>query len=461
MATIRIPRLVGKASAAGVVSWYWQPSATLRKRGWQAQSLGQGGAIDDPPADIAERARSLNAKVDGATHLDAAAPADRRRLRRIQRPLTLGDGIRKFRDAGYPSVKRPGYVVEGSTATNYRYRLDALERWGGDVALTSITPQRVAKLRDALMQPARSGRWAGQVRHHEAHSTLRVGRTLFKWLEQQGLVARGSNPFSDFGLSSPEPRQEIWWQPAREAILAASRATVGADGRATKNVGDPALELAIDLAFSIGQREGDLLKLQVSQYAEIPAFKMHPEIWEQLAEPDATGRRTVMGVRIRQKKGKRWIEVPVVGATRARVEAQVAAAKEAATTSLLFDQATGLPWTQPNLEAGQRRFIRAFGDVRDAAIQRASVGEDGRATDGSLAAEIAELQFRDFRRTAVVYLGELGIEDHLIAAITGHTLDETKKILETYMPRTTGMAARAIALSQARGASVAKQEQVK
>jgi hypothetical protein len=50
----------------------------------------------------------------------------------------------------------------------------------------------------------------------------------------------------------------------------------------------------------------------------------------------------------------------------------------------------------------------------------------------------------------VVFLGELGIADQLIAAITGHTLDETKKILETYMPRTTGMAARAIALSHAR-----------
>jgi hypothetical protein len=59
----------------------------------------------------------------------------------------------------------------------------------------------------------------------------------------------------------------------------------------------------------------------------------------------------------------------------------------------------------------------------------------------------------------VVYLGEFGIADHLIAAITGHTLDETKKILETYMPRTTGMAARAIALSQARGGAAQKQEQ--
>jgi hypothetical protein len=127
-----------------------------------------------------------------------------------------------------------------------------------------------------------------------------------------------------------------------------------------------------------------------------------------------------------------------------RVEAQVAAAKAAGVTSLLFDRASGLPWTQPNLEAGQRRFIRRFAEIRQAAIDAAIAAED------ELAAELEQLQFRDFRRTAVVFLGELGIADHLIAAITGHTLDETKRILETYMPRTTGMAARAIALSQAR-----------
>jgi hypothetical protein len=296
----------------------------------------------------------------------------------------------------------------------------------------------------------------GRGRHHAAHETLRVGRTLFSWLEQQRLVPRGSNPFTDFALAQPGPRDQIWWQPQREAVLALAGGVdpVGVDGSTMK--GDPSLELAIDLAFSIGQREADLLKLQIGQYAEIPHYKMDPEVWEQLAEATEAfdQRRVVAGIRIRQNKGKVWIEVPVVGATRARVEAQIAAAKAAGVTSLLFDRASGLPWTQPNAEAGQRRFIRRFSELRDMAIECAIA-----ANDNDLAAALGALQFRDFRRTAVVYLGELGIADQLIAAITGHTLDETKRILETYMPRTTGMAARAIALSQAR-APAAKQEQV-
>jgi hypothetical protein len=131
------------------------------------------------------------------------------------------------------------------------------------------------------------------------------------------------------------------------------------------------LELAIDLAFSIGQREADLLlKLQIGQYAEIPHYKMDPEVYEQLAEAtDAFDqRRVVAGIRIRQGKGKVWIEVPIVGATRARVEAQIAAAKAAGVTSLLFD-AHRPAVDQPNLEAGQRRFIRRFAELRDVAIE--------------------------------------------------------------------------------------------
>jgi hypothetical protein len=180
---------------------------------------------------------------------------------------------------------------------------------------------------------------------------------------------------------------------------------------------------------------------------------MDPEVYAQLAEPDASGRSCVMGIRIRQNKGKRWIEVPVVDQTRRRIEAQVAAAKAAGVTLLLFDGSTGLPWTHPNPEAGQRRFIRDFAELRSAAIAAAAERQQHQ-----LAAELEQLQFRDFRRTAVVFLGELGIADHLIAAITGHSLDETKRILDTYMPRTTGMAARAIALSQARKPASAKQE---
>ena len=50
------------------------------------------------------------------------------------------------------------------------------------------------------------------------------------------------------------------------------------------------------------------------------------------------------------------------------------------------------------------------------------------------------------------------IDETSIAAITGHDIDETRRILRTYMPRTTGRAARAIALVTAREAKEAAKE---
>lgn len=432
MATINIPRLVGKTNKAGLTTWYWQPSKSVRAKGWAPQRLGASAAAD-PPEEVCTAARRLNEQVEEGAGLRAAM------VRRLQRRLTVADAIRRFEDAGYPSVRRPGATVEKSTGRQYKSKLRTLEAWAGDVALTSITPERVAVFRDTfLMAPAKHGRWAGQVRHHAAHETLRVGRSFFTWCEQKGLIPRGSNPFTSFGLAQPAPRQQVWWAPAREAILAEA---LGEDP-------DESMALAVDLAFSIGQREADLLRLTIGQYVEIPSYKMDPEVHRALAGAD--GR--VMGIRLRQAKGKTWIEVPVVGDTRARVEAQVARAKAAGVTMLLFGD-DGRPWSMPNLKAGQTRFIRSFGALRAAAIARAE-----QAGQSALAAELAQLQFRDFRRTAVVYLGELGIPDHLIAAITGHSLDETKEILKTYMPLTTGMAARAIAMASARAPAAAQKE---
>jgi hypothetical protein len=234
----------------------------------------------------------------------------------------------------------------------------------------------------------------------------------------------------------------MWWAPAREAILAAAAAAE-----------DPALELAIDLAFSIGQREADLLSCRSANMPRSRTTRWTPRFGSSWPSPTRPASRCVMGIRLRQAKGKRGSRsrssARPAGGSRRRPRPRSRPASPPAVRS-----ASGLPWTHPNAEAGQRRFIRRFAELRSAAIATAA------ATEGQqheLAAELEQLQFRDFRRTAVVFLGELGIADQLIAAITGHSLDETKKILETYMPRTTGMAARAIALSQARSPA-AKQE---
>ncbi len=54
----------------------------------------------------------------------------------------------------------------------------------------------------------------------------------------------------------------------------------------------------------------------------------------------------------------------------------------------------------------------------------------------SKAAGIKNLQARDLRRTACVRLAEAGCTPIEIAAISGHSIERTSQILETYVPRT-------------------------
>ena len=67
-------------------------------------------------------------------------------------------------------------------------------------------------------------------------------------------------------------------------------------------------------------------------------------------------------------------------------------------------------------------------------------------TEITRAAKLQErdLQPRDLRRTAVVRLAEAGCTVPEVSSITGHTIEQTQKILETYLPRTFEMARNAI-----------------
>ena len=79
---------------------------------------------------------------------------------------------------------------------------------------------------------------------------------------------------------------------------------------------------------------------------------------------------------------------------------------------------TGLPWAY-------RNFARSW----DAAREKAG---------------IEGVQRRDLRRTAMVRMAEAGATTVQIAAVSGHTIDQTSRILDTYIPRRGEVAAGAI-----------------
>lgn len=439
MASIRIPCLVGKTNKAGITSWYWQPSATLAKAGWKPLTLGK----DEGAAIAAARAR--NAEVE-AWKLGGTKPAE---VKTRSIGGTLAALLDRYERDEWAGKKPDGSdKLKASTKRTYKTSLDRLRRWAGPQPLAAITPARVRVLRDAMLAPEDKG----GIGHHSAHQTLKMGRTLFAFAENVDLIPKGSNPFGRFGLGAPAPRDVIWSGPAREAMILAAY-----------DQGQPSIALAIMLGFAIGQREADLLALTERHYVAIPEHKMQPEDYATLAAMAED--RVPRGIRVRQQKTGAWIEVPVVGLVRWAIESAIDTARAAGSMSLLLDDRRQAPADQRGRtnfagrgygdnKAAQARFQRDFAEIREWAIVAADA-----AGDRDLAVELATLKFMDLRRTCVVYLGELGLDAHLIAGITGHDIDETQRILKTYMPRTTGRAARAIALASVRQAKEAERQE--
>lgn len=427
MAKIRIPCLVPKTNKGGSTSWYWQPSKTLKDAGWTALSLGKD-------ADVAMRmAQDRNKEVDqwkkGGTTIG--------QIREKAQAGTMSALIARYRRDRLDALKPNGErVIAESTAGTYNTSLRRLDLWAGKYPLSFVTRQRVLRLRDIMMGPAEKG----GIGHHAAHQTLKMGRTLFKFALDNELIEK--NPFEKFGLGAPEPRDVIWSPPARQAMILASYER-----------GMPSMALAIMLGFATGQREQDYLAMNQRQYVVIDEHMMQPEDYATLSAMAADG--VVRGIRVRQKKTKAWVEVPVVGNVRWAIENNIAVAKAGSATTILVDDTRGEDGTAAIFDGpnGQKRFQHDFAKVRADAVIAAEFDEDQ-----DLATELATLHYSDLRRTCVVYLGELGMDAHLISGVTGHDIDETQRILRTYMPRTTGRAARAIALASVRQAKDAERK---
>ena len=116
-------------------------------------------------------------------------------------------------------------------------------------------------------------------------------------------------------------------------------------------------------------------------------------------------------IRLRQTKTKRLVELPCHRTLRQELQA-------ATRTSTRIVHLPGLPY---------KMFNTAYHEIC------ASAG-------------VANLQARDLRRTAVVNLSEAGCTTQQVATITGHSIERTQAILDTYFVRTPSQARAAIRL---------------
>jgi hypothetical protein len=193
------------------------------------------------------------------------------------------------------------------------------------------------------------------------------------------LGALRDDPFEGVEIPSPPRRNAVWGPEEVEILLAQA---------------EPRIRRAFMLAAYTAQRPADL-------------FRMTYDCIGQTVERDG---RKVLWVMLRQRKTDRPVWVPLHPALREEI-----ATRLHGRSNLIAPSPKGHIWDTHN-------FARAFREAR-------------------LAAGLPEaLQFRDLRRTAMVRLAEAGASVPQIAAISGHAIEQTQKILEHYVPRSRQMA---------------------
>ncbi|MFB9970083.1 tyrosine-type recombinase/integrase [Pseudoroseomonas cervicalis] len=229
-------------------------------------------------------------------------------------------------------------------------------------------------------------RTAAAGHRHKANSLIRMLRILFGFAKRRGLAA--TKPTDDVPLIAVEPRTAVWTPQQIEAFLTGAR---------------PSLQAGMALLLYTVQRLSDVMALTR----------------ENLHENPADGR---LWIGLRQRKTSALVWTPCHQRLAAILRALPPEQHH------LVPSPTGLPWPK-------RNFARSW----DAHLQRRNkqLAEQGLPL-------IPALQRRDLRRTGMVQMALAGATPNQIAAVSGHSIDQTMKILDVYIPRRGDVAAGAI-----------------
>lgn len=427
----QIPFLVSRDLAGGRTTWYWTPSPKLRKLGYKRELLG------DDFADACVRAIEINQGVAAGT-----TPATLSLTARRAAPITFGELVTHFRESEEWSAFKP------STQRQYSSSLGILSVWAydGRTAVRSIDSDMVLDLRDKLVRDGRK---------HRTSTLLTVLRIVLAYAKRQRFIK--TNPASE-DLRIPEP-------PKRTArIIRDDMAWLEA---AADELGYHHVRLAVTLGFYTMQREADLL--DTTRFRLAPIRDISKEAQRVLAGSD--GR--VVGLTLIQNKTNVPVAIPLVPLARTAVETVLNGRRaEGATGTYLI--------TDPRDEAGLNRcsdwrLQRDYREVKGRAVRRAAqdarawnqvavaamvqqdYGKAERAFDKAhelleAARRLRKSLYRDLRRSGMCWMRDLGVSVPMIASISGHSIEHTQKILDTYLPRDTRAAAEGMALAVSRQA---------
>lgn len=402
--------------ADGTTIYDWNPSPRLRRLGHKRIILGT-----DFKAAVA-RAIEINQALEQA-ELPAGAA-------RPKAPFTFRELIASYRTSG-------DWPKSPKSQKEYASRLRFLDRWltmknGESVAVRAISEEIVQDLRNELVADGRPHRTGG---------ILRVLRIILGYARRQRFI--GSNPAAQ-DLRIPEApkrrhrlhRDDLDWLHRAAAALRYDH-----------------IALAAILGFYTMQREEDLLA--TTRFRMTPIRDISAEARRVLAGPDGQ----VMGITLIQIKTDVPVAIPLVPLARAAIEATFKGRRSGGVAGTYLIKNPRKPdATEPCAEWQLQRDYR---EVRELAARMARQ-EAERATAEQRHDDAAELeaiadrlhrsQYRDMRRSGMCWMRDLGVSIALIAAISGHSIEQTQKILDVYLPRDTRAAAEGMAIAVSRQA---------
>jgi integrase len=364
MGKIKVRYLVVKRQK-GHPLFYWQPNRTLRVAGWLPRRIA---ALTNDIIDAITEAEQLNAQVDAwrSGVEKVAAP-----------PGSLPALIRLYGADPKFTHLRP------RTQQAYGYYLRDIEAWS---ERAGHPPMATIERKDVKAFARSMGKTPEMTRR-----VIKVLRILFAFAVDEGeLPSNHGNPAVNMGLKGNPPRHQVWTEEQITAVM-----------EAAATAGRPSIGLAVALAYNLGQRENDILRMTWSQFNGTT-------------------------IRLRQSKTGVLLDVPC---TQQLVRA-LSETTRTGTLMVMKEERVQKPGrgrkALPAMRYTQCVFTRDFREIARAA----GIPDD--------------MQFRDLRRTAVVRLAEAGCSVPEIAAISGHNINQTAQILEVYCPRNTRMAGHAI-----------------
>ena len=400
----QIPFLHARQLADGSKSWHWCPSKTVKALGWPAVSLG----TDE--ASAVKQALDINARLAAWRAGNGAAPAAASAANPPR--LVRWDGLlaRYRRSRDYQDLKR-------SSQNEYDSRLRWLTSWAldGPLIVRQIDHGMVQDLKRALQQSGSSD--------HRTAAMLRVLRLVLSFAEREGIIPHGSNPAHRAKIREPRARRHILSLEAVQALAA------WAEGQ-----GRPNLALAIQLGFWTLQRQGDLL----GRFNRLAWRAVDDVESRDAALLAGTGGR-VMAFRLQQGKTGTWVDAPVPPFLHDAIDAAFRLPPLPGDALLRDDTATATG-TATATPLADWRLQRQWREACTACAAQAA--QAGRVM---LEQELATAQFRDLRRSGMVYMRDAGAKKEWITSLSGHTILAKKSIMDTYMPGDTAAACAAVA----------------